>query len=146
MKILSVQQPFATLIVLGLKPDETRSWERKHRGEIGIHASMKIDKESCRREPIKSALAAHGYNESNLPTGAIIGIGNLTGCHKVIEDCGHAALLGNGEIIEGDNYFFGWYDPDRFAWRMADMRQIEPIPAKGQLGLWNYYMGDDKNE
>jgi hypothetical protein len=142
MKVLSVQQPFATLLVLGLKPDETRSWATKHRGETGIHASKKIDKESCRREPIKSALAAHGFDETNLPTGCIVGIGNIMDCYKVIEDTGYSAVLENGEVIEGENYHFGYFEKDRFAWRMADMQQIKPIPAKGQLGLWNYQEGD----
>lgn len=138
MKVISVQQPFATLIALGLKPDETRSWATKYRGEIGIHASKTIDKESYRRSPIKEALAAHGYDENNLPTGAIIAIGNITGCHKVVEDAGYCAQLDNGEVVEGDNYYFGWFGKGRFAWRMADMRQIEPIAAKGQLQIWNY--------
>lgn len=138
MKILSVQQPFATLIVLGLKPDETRSWLTKYRGQIGIHASQKIDKESCRQWPIKEVLASHGYDETNLTTGCIIGIGNITDCQRVHVDEGNRAVLENNDIIEGDNYYFGWFGKGRFSWRMSDMKTIEPIPAKGQLGLWKW--------
>lgn len=39
MKVISIMQPWATLIVLGHKKIETRSWNTKYRGEILIHAS-----------------------------------------------------------------------------------------------------------
>lgn len=151
MKVLSVRQPHATLLALGLKLNETRSRRTKHRGETGIHASKGIDKESCRRELIKSVLAAYGYDETNLPTGCIIAIGNLKDCLEVVKSgsrssilAQRAALLSNGQTVEGNEYEFGWYEEGRFAWEMADMKQIEPIPAKGQLGLWNYDLEEIK--
>ncbi|WP_409175496.1 hypothetical protein [Brevibacillus fortis] len=33
---------------------------------------------------------------------------------------------------------FGWYDLGRYAWEMTDVKQIDPVPAKGQQGLWNW--------
>ena len=39
MKVLSIQQPYASLIMLGFKTIETRSWATKYRGELLIHAS-----------------------------------------------------------------------------------------------------------
>lgn len=41
MKVLSIKEPFATLIANGLKKIETRSWKTNYRGEIFIHASGK---------------------------------------------------------------------------------------------------------
>ena len=38
-KVLSVRQPFATLICSGLKDCENRTWKTKHRGQVLIHAS-----------------------------------------------------------------------------------------------------------
>ncbi|WP_253299501.1 hypothetical protein [Paenibacillus barcinonensis] len=38
-----------------------------------------------------------------------------------------------------DEYHFGDYSDGRFAWQLDDVVQLqEPIPAKGQLGLWNW--------
>ena len=35
-------------------------------------------------------------------------------------------------------YKCGEYDVGRYAWVLKDMRKIEPIQAKGHLGIWNY--------
>lgn len=40
MKVLSLLQPWASLVVLGHKKIETRSWKTDYRGEILIHASV----------------------------------------------------------------------------------------------------------
>lgn len=139
MKVISVIQPWATLIALGEKKFETRSWKTKYRGEIGIHASKKIDKETCRQEPFKSILTRHGYNEKNLPTGSIIATSSINGCYQVLKDTGTSAIIDYGSfMISGNEYHFGDYTKGRFAWELHDIKQIDPIPAKGQLGLWNY--------
>lgn len=49
MKTISIIQPWATLIMLGEKKYETRSWQREHRGELLIHSSKKIDKRHASR-------------------------------------------------------------------------------------------------
>lgn len=41
-KVLSVRQPWASLIVCGFKPFENRSWSTSHRGPVWIHASKRI--------------------------------------------------------------------------------------------------------
>ena len=43
MKALSINQPWAQLIIAGIKPVENRSWPTPVRGEILIHASKKFD-------------------------------------------------------------------------------------------------------
>ncbi len=46
MKVLSLTEPYATLIKENRKLVETRSWKTKYRGELYIHASAtKISKE-----------------------------------------------------------------------------------------------------
>ena len=37
MKVISIQEPYATLISLGKKQIETRSWNTNYRGEIYIY-------------------------------------------------------------------------------------------------------------
>ena len=43
VKTISIRQPWAHLIVLGIKDIENRSWKTKYRGRILIHAALKID-------------------------------------------------------------------------------------------------------
>jgi hypothetical protein len=75
MKAITIIQPWATLLAIGEKKFETRSWGTKYRGELAIHASKKTDKVICRYEPFHSILAKHGYTAANLPTGVLLAIG-----------------------------------------------------------------------
>lgn len=43
MKIVSVKQPWASLIVRGVKDIENRSWSTIYRGPLLVHASLKPD-------------------------------------------------------------------------------------------------------
>jgi len=43
MKALSVRQPWASLIMLGIKPVENRGWSTLYRGPLMIHASRRHD-------------------------------------------------------------------------------------------------------
>lgn len=139
MKVISLIQPWATLIALGEKTIETRSWKTSFRGVLGIHASKTIDKKACEIEPVKSILAKHGYTATNLPTGAILATTKLVGCYRMIDDSGQEAKLANDQIVTGKEYLFGDYTPGRWAW---DLRNVErfpnPIPAKGKLRIWEY--------
>lgn len=146
MKAITIIQPWATLIAIGEKKFETRSWATKHRGPLAIHAGKRVDKEECMREPFKFVLAKHGYTADNLPTGAIVALSNMTNCYKVSRSSGEdgpvwldiegRTLCWAGKLLQ--EYYFGDYSDGRFAWEQAGVRQIEPIPAKGQQGLWNW--------
>ena len=138
MKALTIHQPFATLIALGEKRFETRGWATKYRGPIAIHAAKKVDKEVCLEEPFHSVLAEHGYTADNLPTGAVVAIANLTGCYPVLATKQKAALIGLGEYVEENELAFGRYEEGRYAWEMSEIKQIDPVRAKGQQGLWNW--------
>ncbi|MNO23015.1 ASCH domain protein [compost metagenome] len=146
MKAITIIQPWATLIALGEKRFETRNWATKHRGQIAIHASKKINKAACREPEIKAALARHGYTVDNLPTGVVLAVTELEECWEVSRCLrGDIVLEKDGgntmreDPISKNEEAFGWYDPGRYAWEMADVRRLpEPIPAKGQQGLWNW--------
>jgi hypothetical protein len=151
MKVISIIQPWATLIMLGEKKFETRSWEREYRGELGIHASKKMNRfirAICNREPFKSVLAKYGFTADNLPLGKIIATSKLIDCFEIHADhSGSSVLLSAGSPVwwigkDSNEFHFGDYTEGRFAWKLADVERIEPIPAKGQLGLWNYQEGE----
>ncbi|KIV56204.1 ASCH domain-containing protein [Aneurinibacillus migulanus] len=139
MKVISIIQPWATLIALGEKKFETRSWSTKYRGELAIHSSKKIDKSICRQEPFRSVLAKHGYTESNLPIGVILATCQLVDCFKVTRDFGESANLAGRYPVIGNEYRFGDYSEGRFAWELLNIQKLdEPIPAKGKLNLWEH--------
>lgn len=144
MKVISIRQPWATLISLGEKKYETRSWKTKHRGKLAIHASQKIDIDACHDREIAETLNKHGIVLTNdLPIGAIIAVSELKDCHRVmIEELCWANLEG-GEIVKGNEFIFGDYSTGRYAWQLENVQQLEePIPVKGQLGLWNFQSYD----
>jgi len=155
MKALSVWQPHASLIAIGAKAIETRSWYTKYRGPLAIHASVKLMREQwrmCMHEPFRSALTGakllfldgHGIKDLLIiPTGAVITTCNLVDVRYMLQ--GKLYRYENGAVIAGGEIpmpgepelSFGDYTPGRFAWILKDVQKLpEPIPAKGQQGLW----------
>ena len=78
MKVLTIKQPWATLIMQGNKRFEFRSWQTKYRGELLIHAGKGIDKEAVKR------LA--NYLPQELPQGEILGKVTLVDCIKMTHE------------------------------------------------------------
>ncbi|ETT32155.1 ASCH domain-containing protein [Paenibacillus sp. FSL R5-808] len=139
MKAITIIQPWATLIALGEKQFETRSWFTKHRGELAIHAGKKIDREACLAEPIRSTLARYGYTADNLPNGAVVAVVVMKDCLQSVDTWTDGYLLENGSYVYPPEYEFGDFTPGRYGWQLSNVRPLpEPIPAKGQQGLWNW--------
>lgn len=143
MKAITIKQPWASLIALGEKGFETRSWRTKYRGEIAIHAGKEIDKDAFYEFRIKRALQKHGINRLvDLPVGAIIATATIDECYEVSATTGYKSLLAAPGVIEeinGMEVVFGDYEPGRFAWKVGNVQKLlEPVKAKGQLSLWNW--------
>ncbi|MGR6904794.1 hypothetical protein [Lysinibacillus capsici] len=50
-----------------------------------------------------------------------------------------AAGMEFGKKLEGDELYFGDFMDDRYEWELKTMKVLlEPVPAKGQLSLWNW--------
>lgn len=126
MKVLSIKEPFATLIKDGIKIYETRSWKTNYRGEIYIHASLSLSKS----ERVEST---NKYLKSEIKPGFIL-------CKCELVDC----IPMTDEFIkyineETSEYDYGLYSEGRYAWKLKVLEVLdEPIPAKGKLGIWNY--------
>lgn len=133
MKCLSLTQPWATLVILGEKAFETRSWQTAYKGPLAIHASKGFPKEAkelCKESPFREVLHKHGLLAHMLPLGAVLGIVELKGCCRVetVE-----------EKISDQEWDFGNYDAGRFAWHLANPAAFDvPIPEKGALQLWEW--------
>jgi activating signal cointegrator 1 len=133
LRCLSLTQPWATLVMIGAKRIETRSWRTSYRGPLGIHAAKgfpKVAREICLTEPFKRTLIVAGYRSvADLPFGALLGTVQLV------------AVVGVKRVrsaISSDEYAFGDYSDGRFAWILEDVRPLKtPIPIRGALGLWN---------
>ena len=135
MKVITIQQPWATLVVMGVKQIETRSWNTKYRGQILIHASAKMTKEAkalCEQNPFKKYIKDWSY----LPLGAIVGRANI----QEVYTTKHAqGMIRFQPEYWGDELTFGDYSPNLYGWHLTDAREIlTPITAKGQLGIWEY--------
>lgn len=142
MRCITIWQPWATLIALGEKKFETRSWATQHRDAIAIHAGKKVDKAICQKEPFRSILAKHGYTADTLPTGSVVAVCRLADCLEVTESSGGMVMLESplqSIVISDLEKAFGLFELGRFAWELADVRRLpKPIPAKGMQGLWNW--------
>ena len=132
-------QPWASLFVLRENQYETRSWKTNYRGPMAIHTSLKIDKAVCKHIAIQELLGKHGYTTVNLPTGKIIAICELVNCIKVTENNQTWAVLEDGRIVEGNDFFLGDFRVGGYAWEVKEMKLLDEwIPAKGKLGLWEH--------
>ena len=134
MKIISIAQPYATLISIGAKKIETRSWQIRHRGPLGIHASYAFPQEAknlCLTEPFKSVLMKAGYKSfKSFPLGQILATVKLVDCL----DISHAR-----QRTDPQEFAFGDYLPGMWGWVLEDVYAFpSPIKARGKLGLWDY--------
>ena len=126
MKVLSIKEPWASLIMNGTKKIETRSWKTKYRGEIYIHASLSKAK-------ITKPEVYELIKDMNFKCGYIICKCNLVDCIYMTDE--YIKEIKNNEI----EYLCGHYEVGRYAWVLKITEVLkEPIHAKGQLGLWNY--------
>jgi activating signal cointegrator 1 len=152
MKVLSLTQPWATLVTIGAKKIETRSWRTDHRGPLAIHAAKGFPRwaqDLCLTEPFLSALATPmvgcGKTRPNqLDRGAIIGVGHLVGMIPTSNLTPAGGVWWDGPdgrryayTLTEQEHAFGDYTDGRYAWLLADMQLLTtPIPARGSLGLW----------
>jgi hypothetical protein len=126
MKVITIKQPFATLIAKGYKEYEFRTWITKYRGDILIHAGKGIDKEAMKR---------YEYLNLDYPSGCIIAKAKLTDCLIVDNDL--KSILRNSK---DSKIYYGVLNKeyDGYAFKLENVEEISPIYINGKLSLWNY--------
>lgn len=131
MKCLSLWQPWASLIVLGYKRVETRSWSTPYRGLLVIHAAKRSQdvEHWCEQPFFRGALTQAGLKSwKDLPFGAALGTVRLVEVRRT-EHCRHQ--------LSSHERAFGNYEDGRWAWFLADVQRFrEPIPMRGMQGLF----------
>lgn len=160
MKTITVKQPWASLIVEGIKDVENRTWPTKFRGRVLIHASSK-SWDWYRFINYMTSMGALGVFTakwtrkwlSNLTTGAIIGSVEIVDCvidHKSIwaeksfdkpkiedyvcneNDCGNMELFKyNLDLWKRSKPIYNWVLSN-------PIKFDNPIPAKGKLSFWEF--------
>lgn len=147
MRILTLWQPWATLIAMQLKKYETRSWGTSYRGALAIHAS----KRPVKQDEILAILYSFGdvmppeqhdalenACKGELPLGCIVAAANLTDCLEMDWKFGEQAVAPgkiNVSSVAWLERAVGNWDKGRFAWKLDAIQQIAPIYCRGGQGL-----------
>ena len=129
MKVLSLLEPWASLVKEKIKCIETRSWKTNYRGELYIHASKR--KVSKKDEKVNALV--YLLENKEFKYGHIIAKCKLTDC--IYMDDEYITDIQKNKIA----YICGEYSVGRYAWILEDIEILEtPLQAKGKLGIWNY--------
>ncbi len=128
MKAISLWQPWAQAMALGLKRNETRHWPTNYRGDIVICSAKRpldsVGREICREAEISADLLQFGYAL------CIVEIYDVDHTQALFHQPGNEP--GMLELLLGD------YSAGRFAWRTKNLRRLaEPVPITGRQGLFN---------
>lgn len=139
MKALTVRQPWASLIVLGIKQMETRSWHTHYRGSLVIHAAEAAPGRRGRRmvgefevEKDRFGLLLRGPGLAwpyRLPLGAAIGVTELF----QIRSTTHSEHAPDDRQLS-----LGDHSPGRYAWSLTSSSPIREVYIQGRLGLWDF--------
>lgn len=123
MKVITLKQPWATLVAEGIKKYEFRSWKTNYRGKILIHAGTGVDKKYMEK-----------FKDMNLefPKKRIIAEVEIEDCLELTDDL-------NKKIISEKNIAYGSKYRTGYAWKIKNAKKINiDEEINGKLGLWNY--------
>ena len=156
MYAITLHQPWATLIALGLKKVETRSWPAPERilGQvIAIHAGKRVVRRPGDRieQELQNRLGEDWIR--TIPAGAVLATATLAGMarvkyvdpmtghavHDVRTEMGCAVGVARTHIDP-----WGDFSPSRWLWFLADVKALpEPVPAVGRQSFWRWSENGD---
>lgn len=116
MKVLSLKQPYAELILEGRKTIELRKWNTDLRGEFLIHSSKTPDIDAMKR---------FGFNE--LPLGFVLGKAKLIDVKRYNRE---ESLNDRDKHLSSKSF-------EGFGFMLGDVERVTPIAARGNLNFWN---------
>lgn len=112
LRALTIRQPWASLIIHGLKDVENKPQRTTRRGTLVVHAGLAVDKEGMSEY-------GHLLPPTAYVRGAAIGLVDIL--HVVTDSSSR------------------WAEPGLYHWVLAAPRRfVEPVPCRGQLGLWRW--------
>lgn len=123
MKAISLYEPWATLVALGLKRYETRYWKIFYRGPLLICAS----KNKLPFIEIASLLYAAKLTTEDLQYGKILAVVDLVEIFPT-----------NNLIVPDSERKWGDFTWGRYAWQFTNIRRlVNPPVVRGRQGLFN---------
>lgn len=123
MKVITIKQPWATLVAEGLKKYEFRSWKFNYRGEILIHAGKGIDKDAMKK---------FEHLNLNYPHSKIIAKVKILDCIELNDEI-NKQIIEENELIYGHKYYRAGY-----AWKLELIEKInDETEVSGKQGIWN---------
>lgn len=141
MRALSLWQPWAGAVSVGIKRVETRSWSTPYRGPIAIHAAKRWSAEQARAalrlvSDIEGfnglgnagavAVAAWVQSAEAWPRGCVVAVAELTAC-----------VPADGIDVADREGRWGDFTPGRFGWVLSAVQPlVRPYPLVGRQGLW----------
>jgi len=142
MKTLTVKQPWASLIVSGIKDIENRTWKTNFRGRILIHAGMAktsgmmaVYLNRAQYAKFRESVGFSGLDFIE-PIGAIIGSVEIVDC--VVN---HSSIWAEKTISVPDEDINPKtvFEKPAYNWVLANPIIFkEPIPCKGKLSFWEF--------
>jgi hypothetical protein len=119
-RVITIRQPWAQWITLGVKLVENRTWQTKHRGTLLIHAGAAFE-EAAFRHPIVKPIRLPSLHR--VPASAILAVVDLDDCHPYQPGCCTSPWAEKSAGV--------WH------WTLANVRELpEPVACTGRLGLW----------
>jgi hypothetical protein len=136
VKVLTVRQPWASLIMAGVKAVENRSWPTSHRGRLGIHAAAKPEGKGW-----DAVLEELGLS---FGPGRTLTVRGRTAALPAWEELPLGSILGSVEVYDcreeedlGEEWLRDPFVCGSWCWLLREPRPLaKPYPCKGALSLW----------
>lgn len=123
MRVITLKQPWATLVAEGLKKYEFRSWKYSYRGELLIHAGKGIDEEAMKK-----------FENLNLkyPQSRIVAKVRILDCIELNDEI-NKKIISENELVYDHKY-----DRTGYAWKLEFIEKInDDEEISGKQGIWN---------
>ena len=120
LRAISIRQPFAWLVVNGIKDIENRSWRTNIRGPVLIQASLnqsELASDTC--DDAQRIAGVRLPDEYDL--GGIVGIVEIVDCVR--------------------RHSSKWKEPTAWGWVLANARPLKFRPCKGAVGFFRPQWG-----
>jgi len=145
MRAITLWQPHASLMAVGAKKIETRSWKApstlKAGDLVAIHAAAKTPpgwlRDFTGLAVVRQLLAEHRQINLEHQAGVIVGVATFVKCLKLHPS---GVLDDAGELIEisEQERTLGSYASGRFGWVFEDARPlINSVRVRGYQGVWH---------
>lgn len=138
MKVISIWQPFSTLLVKDFKLFETRTWPAPasligQRIGIASTKSLNVAQKLHCEDPFfqKCYDGTCLENWTTLPRGYLLGTAILHSVELMTEE-----LL---DDVSDEEKAYGWWELGGYAWRMRNRIELPtPIMIRGQQGIFDW--------